>query len=332
MEVQKTHLGNFIPAMALLALAFSPVLLGFSTAMGATLRIGVPSPSVSYLPLIVAWKMGFIAQEGVQAEFIVMKPSIIPAAMVNGEIQFTTATGTAVGAALRGFPFKTVIFFSSKLMDSLITRPEIRTFADLRGKIVGIDTPGATTDVITRLLLEKNRLDPSRDLKVLATGHEEIRLEQLKLGQIDAAMLGPQGVVVAKRAGLRVLADVADQVELPFVGGATYDQMIERRRDELKRFLRAGIRGIRYTLDPANRSRISNLLREWLNLDSETAEYTYEMVKKVAAPDGMLTRAEMQTLLNERKRQTKVTADVPLDKIYNFSLVEEINRELSQAK
>ena len=47
MEVQKTHLGNFIPAMALLALAFSPVLLGFSTAMGATLRVGVPSPSVS---------------------------------------------------------------------------------------------------------------------------------------------------------------------------------------------------------------------------------------------------------------------------------------------
>jgi ABC-type nitrate/sulfonate/bicarbonate transport system substrate-binding protein len=118
----------------------------------------VPSPSVSYLPLIVAWKMGFLAQEGVQAEFIVMKPSIIPPAMVNGEIQFTTATGTATGAALRGFPFKTVIFFSSKLMDSLITRPEIHNFAELRGKIIGVDTPGATTDVITLYCSRKTDL------------------------------------------------------------------------------------------------------------------------------------------------------------------------------
>src|SRR5258708_5585111 len=136
------------------------VLLGASRVFAAPLRIGVPSPSVSYLPLIVAWKMGFLAQEGVQAEFIVMKPSIIPPAMVNGEIQFTTATGTATGAALRGFPFKTVIFFSSKLMDSLITGPEIRSFGGLRGKIIGIYTPRPPTHVIPPLLLTKNRFDP----------------------------------------------------------------------------------------------------------------------------------------------------------------------------
>jgi NitT/TauT family transport system substrate-binding protein len=317
---------------AFIATAVALFVLGAGTATAAGFRVGVPSPSVSYLPLIVASRMGFIAQEGVQAEFIVMKPSIIPAAMVNGEIQFTTATGTAIAATLRNFPFKTVIFFSSKLMDSLITRPEIRSFADLRGKIIGIDSPGATTDVITRLLLEKNRLDPARDVRILATGHEGIRLEQLKLRQIDAAMLGPQGVVVAKRAGLRVLADVADHIDMPFVGIATQDQIIERRRDELKRFLRAGVRGIRYTLDPVNRPKIVTLLQQWLELDPETAEYTYDIFKKVAAPDGTLTRAQMETLLDERKRQTKITADVPLDKIYNFSIVQEINRELPAGK
>ena len=330
MKREVARIKRFITAI--LTGLLGAVLLSPGLGLAAPYRIGVPSPSVSYLPLIVAWKMGFFAQEGVQAEFIVMKPSIIPPAMVNGEIHFTTATGTAIGAALRGFPFKTIIFFSSKLMDSLVTRPEIRTFADLRGKIVGVDTPGATTDVITRLLLEKNRLDPSRDLKVLATGHEGIRLEQLKLKQIDGAMLGPQGVVVAKRAGLRVLADVADEIELPFVGGSTTDQIMERRPDETKKVLRASLRGIRYTLDPANRAKIVSLLAQWLELDQETAEYTYDIFKKVAAPDGTLTRSQMETLLNERKRQGKVTADIPLDKIYNFSLVQEINRELAQGR
>jgi ABC-type nitrate/sulfonate/bicarbonate transport system substrate-binding protein len=166
----------------------------------------------------------------------------------------------------------------------------------------------------------------------LATGHEGIRLEQLKLKQIDAAMLGPQGVVVAKRAGLRVLADVADEIELPFVGGATSDQIMERRRDETKKVLRAALRGIRYTIDPANHAKIVGLLSQWLELDQETAEYTYDIFKKVAAGDGTLTRAQMETLLNERKRQGKVTADIPLEKIYNFGLVQEINRELSQGR
>src|ERR1043166_7341317 len=187
--------------VAIGAPGFVALLLVVGAVSAAGFRVGVPSPSVSYLPLIVASRMGFIAQEGIQAEFIVMKPSIIPAALVNGEIQFTTATGTATAATLRAFPFKTVIFFSSKLMDSLITRPEIRSFNDLRGKIIGVDTPGATTDVITRLMLEKNKIDPARDVKIIATGHEGIRLEQMKLKQVDAVMLGPQGVIVAKRAG-----------------------------------------------------------------------------------------------------------------------------------
>src|SRR5215831_3049919 len=99
-----------------------------------------------------------------------------------------------------------------------------------------------------------------------------------------------------------------------------------------EKFLRAGLRGIRHTLDPANRPKIVGLLAQWLELDQETAEYTYDIFKKVAAVDGMLTRAQMETLLNERKRQTKITADIPLDKIYNFSWVQEINRELLQGK
>ena len=217
-------------------------------------------------------------------------------------------------------------------MDSLVTRPEIRTFADLRGKIIGIDTPGATTDVITRLLLEKNRLDPSRDLKVLATGHEGIRLEQLKLKQIDGAMLGPQGVVVAKRAGLRVLADVADEIELPFVGGSTTEQIMERRPDETKKILRASLRGIRFTLDPANRAKIVSPLSQWLELDQETAEYTYDIFKKVAAPDGTLTRSQMETLLKERKRQAKSWRIFRWIKSTTSAWSMEINRELAQGK
>ena len=92
----------------------------FAACGAGPVRVGVPSPSASYFPLIVAAKKGFYAQDALQPELIMMRPSIIPAALTNGEIQYTTATGTAAGAILRGFPFKIVIYFSTRPMDSLV--------------------------------------------------------------------------------------------------------------------------------------------------------------------------------------------------------------------
>lgn len=296
----------------------------------APTRIGVPSPSVSYFPLIVAWKKGFFTQEAIQTEFIMMKPSIVPAALSNGEIQFTTATGTAAGAILRGFPFKIVTYFSTRLMDSLVVKPQLRSVADLRGKIVGVDAPGASTYVLTTLILRKYQVDPEKEAKLLAVGDEDVRLQHLKQGQIDAAMLGPQGVVIAKRAGFKTLLDVADEIDLPFVGMATTLQMIERQRPELKKFLRASVRGNRYSTEPRNRNEMIGMLTEWLRLDAETAEHTYGVFLKATSKDGTLGRSGMEAMINERKRQVKLTGDVPLEKVFDFSIVDEINRELSK--
>ena len=259
-----------------------------------------------------------------------MRPSIIAAALTNGEIQYTTATGTAAGAILRGFPFKIVIYFSMRPMDSLVVKPQIKSVADLRGKIVGVDAPGASTYVLTTLILRKYHVDPEKDAKVLAVGDEDVRLQHLKLGQIDAAMLGPQGVVLARRAGLKNLLDVADEIDLPFVGMATATPMIERQRADLKKFLMATVRGIRYSNDPRNRNEMIGLLSSWLRLDQETAEHTYNVFIKGVSKDGTLSRAGMEALVNERKRQVKFTGEVPLERVFDFSIVEEVNRELAK--
>jgi ABC-type nitrate/sulfonate/bicarbonate transport system substrate-binding protein len=301
------------------------------TASGAgPVRVGVPSPSASYFPLIVASKKGFYTQDALQPEFIMMRPSIIPAALTNGEIQYTTATGTAAGAILRGFPFKIVIYFSTRPMDSLVVKPQIKSVSDLRGKIVGVDAPGASTHVLTTLILRKYHVDPEKDAKVLAIGDEDVRLQHLKQGQIDAAMLGPQGVVLARRAGLKTLLDVADEIDLPFVGMATATSMIDRQRPDLKKFLMATLRGIRYSNDARNRNEMIGLLSSWLRLDQETAEHTYNVFIKGVSKDGALSRAGMEALVNERKRQVKFNGEVPLDRVFDFSIVEEVNRELAK--
>ena len=72
------------------------------------------------------------------------------------------------------------------------------------------------------------------------------------------------------------------------------------------------------------------IMADWLKLDQETAGYTYNIFMKAASKDGTLSRAGMEALVSERKRQTRVTEEVPLERVFAFSLVEEINRELSK--
>jgi len=39
---------------------------------------------------------------------------------------------------------------------------------------------------------------------------------------------------------------------------------------------------------------------------------------------------QVEALINERKRQATLTADVPLERVFDLSVVEEINRELAK--
>jgi ABC-type nitrate/sulfonate/bicarbonate transport system substrate-binding protein len=111
---------------------------------------------------------------------------------------------------------------------------------------------------------------------------------------------------------------------------ATANTMIERQRAELKKFLTATVRAIRYSNEARNRNELISILSNWLRLDQETAEHTYNVFMKSLSKDGTLSRAGMEALINERKRQVKFTGDVPLDRVFDFSIVEEINRELGK--
>ena len=72
------------------------------------------------------------------------------------------------------------------------------------------------------------------------------------------------------------------------------------------------------------------LLSSWLRLDEETAERRYNVLIKGASKDGTLTRSGMEALVNERKRQMNFNGDVPLDKVFDSTIVEEVNRELGK--
>jgi ABC-type nitrate/sulfonate/bicarbonate transport system substrate-binding protein len=46
-------------------------------------------------------------------------------------------------------------------------RPEIKTLADLKGKVAAVTQPAASTDYAMRIVLKRNGLEPDKDVKML---------------------------------------------------------------------------------------------------------------------------------------------------------------------
>src|SRR5579863_8939794 len=124
-----------------------------------TLRFGqIPSTAraVSSLYLNVAEKQGFFARENVTIEVVQIPGGTgnMVAALDRGEVDVTqTATPYLIQAALNGSPAVAIAGTTANPIYSLIAKPEIKVFADLKGKLVGLSLPVDTISMSMRKLL-----------------------------------------------------------------------------------------------------------------------------------------------------------------------------------
>jgi ABC-type nitrate/sulfonate/bicarbonate transport system substrate-binding protein len=78
-------------------------------------RIGIAARSATVMPLFVAREKGFFREEGLDAQLILMKAEQTVQATIGGSIEFGSATGTAVSAAVNGAELRIVLAVSDGL-------------------------------------------------------------------------------------------------------------------------------------------------------------------------------------------------------------------------
>jgi ABC-type nitrate/sulfonate/bicarbonate transport system substrate-binding protein len=72
------------------------------------IRIGFDGLIASYSTLSLGQKRGFLQEEGLEAELIRMSSNVGLATLITGEIDYYTAIGSSVAAAIGGAPIKIV--------------------------------------------------------------------------------------------------------------------------------------------------------------------------------------------------------------------------------
>jgi NitT/TauT family transport system substrate-binding protein len=298
----------------------------YQTDAADRVRFAYPAKSLNYLPVTLGRDKGIFQSEGIDLQMVLVTSTIQVTALATGDIDFSGAQSQVMAGAARGLPVKVIGFLTVKPSFWLMAKPEIKSMAELKGKIIGITAIGSSTDTLARFLITKNGLTPDRDLALLGTGTTSNILTAMKAGTIDAGVLSPPFNGMAKQMGFRTLAYFGDYVEQSLSGLGTADKMIRERSELIKRVLAATIKSLRYIQQrPAE---VTQFIAKEYSVDGPTADELYKSMLPAFSKDGGMDEKGIRDGLKRETERMNLKEETPLAKVLDLRLLREVQKEL----
>src|SRR4051794_28965722 len=98
-----------------------------------TIHLGLPGVAMPYMPMYIADEQGLFAQQGLKVEIVTMHPSIIPVALMHGELDFGGTVTTSIDSALQGGAVRVSLGLFDGSPWIMMAGPGVRAGSDLRG-------------------------------------------------------------------------------------------------------------------------------------------------------------------------------------------------------
>ena len=210
-------------------------------------------------PAWVALDAGYYREQGLDVDLTYANGSPVGmAALLSGQIDVLEAAGTAVVTAAAGTQdaVKKPVQFIGTVNDAvfkLMVNSSIGTLDELRGKTLCISKAGSADEIALKLYLQRNHMDPARDVNIVTSGSLEGCAASLQAQQSAGSMLSTPFTALLQDAGFKPLVDFAkEKIKLQQLGVATTAGYAQTHPDVLLRFTRAYIQGIhRFKTDKA---------------------------------------------------------------------------------
>lgn len=290
--------------------------------------IAYPSRSIASIDLYIAQERGFFRQENLAADVVQVRGNIAVTALLSGETHAINNVGTMTRAMQRSdLPTKVVAQSLKKNLFWLVTKPEIKSLTEMKGKIFGTTTFGGSQHSSANRHLLKAGIDPEKEVTVLIGGDVPAQLQSLVSGVIHLAALSPPTVILARdKFKLKIHANTLDDAANLQNGLAVSEKLLRERRDLVKRMLRARAKASRYFFD--NERGSAEVLAKYLNVEMPVALESYRLARPAFTTTGIPSDKEVEEFLRSEAELLKLPQPVSGAKIYDFSLQREVNQEL----
>jgi len=298
-------------------MALIVALLVFNKATAENIKIGIPSLTVTMMPVAVAKEQGFFQKEGLNVETVLMPASLNIKVLLSGDIQYATTITSGVVANVRGVNTRVVMCFVDRPLLDLVGNPEIGSIGDLKGKLVGISSRGGLHDVTMRRIFAQSGMDPTQ-ATFITVGEQGAMLAGIRSGRISAGLLNPPHNFLAYRQGLKNLGFAGDFFRVPSTGMVTMRETLERFPEQVRRVTLALTRARIFARE--NKPATVAILKRFVRLeDEELISKIYDYHRKAETPDGRIDTALATETIRDVRQTEGITKDVPVNQVFDFS-------------
>lgn len=284
----------------------------------------------SEIPFRAAMAEGYFKSQGLQIEPIFIRggPAAM-AALVSGEVDFASIGGAqaVIRGKARGLDLSIIGSIANATNYQLLGNKQTRTIEDLKGKIIGITGAGAFSEFAVKTFLEKQNIDPSKDVILRAVGNTTMRAAALEKGLVAAAPFSPEDAVRLMKSGYPLISNFAESLDIPQSIIVTRGEVLEKYPDVTKRFLKALILGI-HLAKTNKKDAIKAGYDAGLQGDPEIVNAAYDLFQPALTSDLSIAVPGIQLILDEDIRAGIVDPKFTVDKVINDRILKRAQAEL----
>lgn len=262
------------------------------------LKANYSAVSGAFAPLWLAQDKGIFVKYGLTVDLKYIVPSTATQALLGKSLDIINPGGEIIEAGLGG---ERVVFLAgvlNRVVFSLYSKPDIRQFSDLKGKVLGVTQPGSTTDFTARILLQEAGMSIGKDARILhLKGIPEI-MASLSQGTIDAGIISAPTTLKARQAGFRELVDItAKNIPMIHAAFASTRDFLKDQPDRARRFLQGYLEGLKIARNDPGQTK--QIISKYTRMDNpEDLEETYRTFVVAWEKVPYVSAAGVQTLLN----------------------------------
>ncbi len=228
----------------------------------AAISVGLLPPFPFYWASYVAAEQGFYKAQGLTVDAIQFsRPSEAVQALVGGSVNFAQVSADAfINAIDAGASIAIIGQTIGNPAFSVVVQPELKSWADVKGKTIGVSAPKDGAAVVFRMMAEANGLKEA-DYAFIPVGITPNRYAALKSKAVDVAVLAPPHDFLAVDEGYRLLGrsdTLLPRYTFITVGAGT--AWAQANRDVVVRYLTALDRATEWLYAPANRTAALDIL------------------------------------------------------------------------
>jgi ABC-type nitrate/sulfonate/bicarbonate transport system substrate-binding protein len=275
-----------------------------------TLRYGVDTErNINGLAQTVAERQGFFAREGINLQpvrFVATgdRPTDRTAMFAAREsfdmARMQLSLLMEPEGRLKGMNYVAVAAVVNNPAYFMVARNEIKTFADLKGKILTLPSPTDPITLTARKLMEIHGLKDG-DVEIKTIAGSQPRVDCLKSGACAAASLSQPSVFAAFEAGFHTLAMHIETGPLLYVVDIVDRSWAEAHSDIVVRYIRASAAAMRFIHDPHNRDEVvkaaMEIARQPENRAREMLSYFWDEKNDVLPQQGEIDVARLKATI-----------------------------------